>query len=233
MGAAIMVRGIESLPPQRLFLDGPVGRLHGTFERPVAEPRAAVLHLHPHPMHGGTRQNNVVRHGALGSLEAGCAALRIDFRGVGLSAGHYDEGDGEIDDAAAAFAWLQKELPGIPVFVWGFSFGSRVGLDFTIRQRDPQSHPPTVTTATATNPADGYMAVAWPTRFYAWPHSHQWPERASFLVGSKDDFVEMAGMQRAEEQGGNVTIVDGATHFFPGQLDSVREWTRDTLEAWL
>lgn len=220
-----MVRGIESLPPQRLFLDGPVGRLHATFERPVAEPRAAVLHLHPHPMHGGTRQNNVVRHGALGSLMAGCAALRIDFRGVGLSAGHYDEGDGEIDDAAAAFAWLQRELPDLPVFVWGFSFGSRVGLDFSIRQREQQN-------TGAIQPA-AYMAVAWPTRFYAWPHSHQWPERAAFIVGSDDDFVEMAGMKRAEEQGGAVTIVDGATHFFPGQLNAVRDWTRDTLEAWL
>lgn len=220
-----MVRGIESVPPQRLFIDGPVGRLHATFERPVAEPRAAVLHLHPHPMHGGTRQNNVVRHGALGSLEAGCAALRIDFRGVGLSTGHYDEGDGEIDDAAAAFAWLQRELPDIPTFVWGFSFGSRVGLDFSIRQREQEQ-------SGAIQPA-GYMAVAWPTRFYAWPHSHEWPQRAAFITGSNDDFVEMAGMKRAEEQGGNVTIVDGATHFFPGQLDSVREWTRDTLEAWL
>ena len=211
-----MVRGIEALPPQRLFIDGPVGRLHATFERPIAQPRAAVLHLHPHPLHGGTRQNNVVRHGALGSLAAGCAALRIDFRGVGLSAGHYDEGDGEVDDAAAAFAWLQHELPGIPVFVWGFSFGSRVGLEFCIRQ------------STA-----GYMAVAWPTRFYAWPHSHQWPERSSFIVGSDDDFVELAGMARVEEQGGAVKIVDGATHFFPGQLDSVSTWTRETLEAWL
>ena len=93
-----MVRDLDTLPPQRLFLDGPVGRLHATFERPRAEPKAVVLHLHPHPLHGGTRQNNVVRHGALGSLAAGCAALRIDFRGVGQSEGRYDEGDGEVDD---------------------------------------------------------------------------------------------------------------------------------------
>lgn len=216
-----MVRELDTIPPRRLFLDGPAGRLHATYERPTAEPRAAVLHLHPHPLHGGTRQNNVVRHGALGSLAAGCAALRIDFRGVGQSEGKYDEGDGEVDDAAAAYAWLAAELPGVPVFVWGFSFGSRVGLEYSIRE------------VAAGNPPAGYMGVAWPTNFYAWPHGESWPERASFLVGSADDYVNLAAMSRVEKQGGLLHVVEGATHFFPGKLDEVSGWTQRQLEAWL
>jgi len=169
-------------------------------------------------MHGGTRHNNVVRHGALGSLEAGCAALRIDFRGVGDSGGEYDEGIGEIDDAAAAFAWLQQEFPNLPVFVWGFSFGSRVGLDFSIRAREEVA---------------GYMAVAWPTNFYAWPQSTDWPERSAFLAGSEDEYVDFQKMPHAETCGGKLTVVEGAGHFFPGQLDRVREYTAKTLQEWL
>jgi len=213
-----MVRDLHNPPLRRLFLDGPAGRLAASYEVPEGTARAAVLHLHPHPMHGGTRQNNVVRHGALGSLEAGCAALRIDFRGVGDSEGEYDEGNGEIDDAAAAFTWLQREYPGLPLFVWGFSFGSRVGLDFAIRARDEVA---------------GYLAVAWPTNFYAWPESCDWPARCAFLAGSKDDYVDFTKMQHAEELGGKLTVVDGADHFFPGQLDRVREFTASTLEDWL
>ena len=67
-----MPRDLKTPPPERLKIQGPLGDLAATLEMPEGTPRAAVLHLHPHPMHGGTRQNNVVRYGALGSLEAGC-----------------------------------------------------------------------------------------------------------------------------------------------------------------
>ena len=230
-----MVRGIESRPPERLFLEGSAGRLHATFECPVAKPRAAVLHLHPHPLHGGTRQNNVVRYGALGALAAGCAALRIDFRGVGLSEGTYDEGEGEVRDAAVAFEWLLQRHPGIPIFVWGFSFGSRVGLDFCIH-RQLQADEVLLSSNSALAPPlqpAGYLSVAWPTRFYAWPHSRVWPENLAFIAGDEDDFVHLGGMNRVRLQGGEVKIVDGATHFFPGKLDVVQNWTKETLEKWL
>ena len=213
-----MVRDLDNPPLRRLFLDGPEGQLDASFELPAGQARAAVLHLHPHPMHGGTRQNNVVRHGALGSLEAGCAALRIDFRGVGRSAGSYDEGIGEVDDALAAFRWLQAEFPGLPVFVWGFSFGSRVGLDFSIHHREEVA---------------GYMAVAWPTNFYSWPESRDWPARSAFLAGSEDEYVDFAKMGHAEDCGGRLSVVEGAGHFFPGQLDEVRGYTARTLKEWL
>lgn len=212
-----MVRDLDVPPPERLHLAGPDGRLAATYELPAGEPRAAVLHLHPHPQHGGTRQNNVVRHGALGSLDAGCVALRIDFRGAGGSEGSYAEGVGEIDDAEAAFRWLQQRHPGLPVYVWGFSFGSRVGLQLAIRLRDEVA---------------GYLAVAWPTSFYDWPDERPFPRRCAWLAGTADEFVDFAKMGPAEECG-ELTRVDGAGHFFPDQLDEVRGWTARTLKGWL
>ncbi|MHC4381150.1 MAG: alpha/beta hydrolase [Planctomycetota bacterium] len=213
-----MPRDLKTPPPERLLLPGPVGNLDATLERPGGEARAAVLHLHPHPVHGGTRQNNVVRHGALGSLQAGCAALRIDFRGVGRSEGEYDEGLGEIDDAEAAFAWLEQEFPGLPIYLWGFSFGSRVGLDLGIRIRERVA---------------GYMAVAWPTNFYPWPNSTDWPEPAAFLAGTADEFVDFSKMGPAEDHQAKIEIVEDVGHFFPGRLELVREYPADTLENWL
>lgn len=213
-----MPRDLKTPPPERLLLDGPVGKLDATFERPAGTPRAAVLHLHPHPVHGGTRQNNVVRYGALGSLEADCAALRIDFRGVGRSEGAYDEGVGEIDDAEAAYRWLQQQFPGLPNFIWGFSFGSRVGLDLSIRLHEEVA---------------GYLAVAWPTNFYSWPETGTWPARTAFLAGTEDEFVDFDKMGPAEAHEGRITILEGAGHFFPGQLDHVRSYTADNLNHWL
>ncbi len=241
-----MVRDLDTHPPERLYLPGPAGRLHATLERPRAAPRAGVLHLHPHPLHGGSRQNNVVRYGALGSLAAHCTALRIDFRGVGRSDGSYDEGTGEVDDAAAALEWLGGQFPGVPLFVWGFSFGSRVGLDLALRAdaghgtdaaaagtaAASEASAAAAETVGAAEPA-GYLGVAWPTNFYAWPETTPWPRRSAFLAGSDDEFVNLEAMQRARDEGAALQIVAGATHFFHHRLDAVRDWTRATLESWL
>lgn len=213
-----MPRDLPTPPPERLRIPGPAGALAATWEMPAAQPRGLVLHLHPHPVHGGTRQNNVVRYGALGSLAAGCAALRIDFRGAGDSDGEYDEGHGEVDDAEAAFHWLQSRHPGLPVFIWGFSFGSRVGLDLALRLGAEVA---------------GFLAVAWPTNFYAWPAAAGWPARSAFLYGSADPYVDASKLEHARQHGAAVEVVEGADHFFAGRLDLVRTWTADTLAAWL
>jgi hypothetical protein len=169
-------------------------------------------------MHGGTRQNNVVRHGALGALQANCLALRIDFRGVGDSEGEYDEGVGEIEDAQAAYNWLQQNYPDLPIIIWGFSFGSRVGLDLAIMLRDE---------------IQGYIAVAWPTNFYDWPESIDWPQQAAFIAGTEDEHVDFTKMNHAEQLGGKITIVDGASHFFPKMLDRVCDITADYITEFL
>lgn len=212
-----MVRDLPTPPPQRLSLDGPAGRLGATFERPAGRPRAAVLHLHPHPVHGGTRRNNVVRYGALGSLEAECAALRIDFRGAGDSEGEHDHGRGEVEDATHAFEWLRLQVPEVPAFVWGFSFGSRVGLDLSI----------------ASDAVQGYMGIGWPTSMYAWPEAEPWPDRMAFLAGEQDEFVDPQRLEPVRHRGARIEYVPGANHFFHGQLEQVRRFTAETLRGWL
>lgn len=59
---------------------------------------------------------------------AGAATLRFNFRGVGTSSGHYDEGKGELEDAREALGWLRATYPTLPSYVAGFSFGAWVGL---------------------------------------------------------------------------------------------------------
>ena len=213
-----MVRGIDSLPPERLLIPGPVGNLTASLEIPAQGVDAAVLLLHPHPLQGGNRRNNVVRHGALGALGAGCAALRLDFRGAGESEGAHDEGFGEVEDAGCALEWLAGRVPGQPLFLWGFSFGSRVGLNFHL------SHPGT---------CSGFLAVGWPTAFYPWPEDEDWPTPLAFLAGTEDEFVDLNGMDRAMGEGAEFTLVEGADHFFRGHLDEVGAFTRDHLLKWL
>jgi hypothetical protein len=118
------VRKIESL-----FLPGPAGRLEALLEEPEdTAPKEAALVCHPHPKHGGTMHNKVVYRIARGLRSTGSVVLRFNYRGVNLSEGAYDEGEGELDDARAALNYLRERYPALPFTVAGFSFGSRIAL---------------------------------------------------------------------------------------------------------
>ncbi len=118
--------------PRRIeahLLDGPAGKLEALLEPPEdADPRAAALVCHPHPLFGGTMHNKVVHRTARALRNSGHVVLRFNFRGVGKSEGRHDLGVGEIEDARAALDWLLGRYPGLPYTLAGFSFGSRVVL---------------------------------------------------------------------------------------------------------
>ncbi len=89
------------------LIDGPAGPLEIAFQQPATAATALALICHPHPVHGGTMDNKVVQTLAKAFLELGYATMRFNFRGVGNSAGSFDEGIGETEDAAAALAWAR------------------------------------------------------------------------------------------------------------------------------
>lgn len=72
--------------------------------------------------------NKVVYRIARGLRAAGAVVLRFNYRGVHMSEGAYDEGEGELEDARAALDYLRERYPGLPFTVAGFSFGSRIAL---------------------------------------------------------------------------------------------------------
>src|SRR5438309_10502137 len=112
-----------------LFLDAPAGRLEALLEEPEhGEPTEAALVCHPHPQHGGTMHNKVVYRIARGLRRMGAVVLRFNFRGVNLSEGAYADGEGELDDARTALAYLRNRYPELPYTLAGFSLGSRVVL---------------------------------------------------------------------------------------------------------
>jgi hypothetical protein len=119
-----MPRRIESL-----FVAGPAGRLETLLEEPEdIAPREAALVCHPHPQHGGTMHNKVVYRMARGLRRSGAVVARFNYRGVNLSEGVYDRGEGELEDARAVLSLLRSRYPALPFTLAGFSFGSRIAL---------------------------------------------------------------------------------------------------------
>ena len=104
--------------------------LEGRWHTPAGPgPFPAAVVAHPHPLMGGSMRNSVVVWLARTLAQRGWAALRVNFRGVGRSQGHYDEGEGESDDLVGGLNWLtrQSQVDATRLAVVGYSFGARVG----------------------------------------------------------------------------------------------------------
>lgn len=116
------------------MLSGPAGALQALIETPQNEMGEAqavtafAVVCHPHPLYGGTLDNKVVYTLARTLGQLGAAAIRFNFRGVGSSAGRYDEGQGETEDALAVIAYGRQRWPGAELWLAGFSFGGAIAV---------------------------------------------------------------------------------------------------------
>src|SRR4051812_15345428 len=114
-----------AVPVTRAQVAGAAGNIEVAAAIPP-EPRAVAVIAHPHPLYGGTMDNKVITTLAKSYTDAGIAAFRFNFRGVGASAGVHDEGRGESEDLVRVVAHAQARLPGLPLHMAGFSFGGAI-----------------------------------------------------------------------------------------------------------
>src|SRR3546814_8163930 len=65
----------------------------------------------------------------------GFSVRRFNFRGVGRSQGTFDNGIGELSDAASALDYLQTHNPNAAaVWIAGFSFGAWIAMQLPMRR---------------------------------------------------------------------------------------------------
>jgi len=187
---------------RRFTVDGPAGAIEVAVDEPTGPVRGVALVLHPLPTHGGTMDNKVVQTLARASVALGLRAVRFNFRGVGASAGAFDGGPGETDDAAAVAAAVRD--PHWPFALAGFSFGAFVATQLAARL------------AQSGHPADHLALVGLAaSRFPA----TQVPASTLVVHGETDDVVPLAAVLNwARPQAMPVTVVPGAGHYFHGQL---------------
>jgi uncharacterized protein len=184
---------------QRVFVDGPCGRIECALDKPEGAVRGAALVAHPHPQFGGTLDNKVVQTLARAFVELGYETWRPNFRGIGQSEGSYDEGRGEVEDLAAVHA----ALPFPAIVLAGFSFGAAMQARLAARMEPGKL----VLVGVA---VVGFEVPAVP---------------AGTLVihGEQDDTVPLAAvLDWARPQELPVVVVPGAEHFFHRKLHVLR-----------
>jgi alpha/beta superfamily hydrolase len=195
---------------ERLFIDGPAGRLEAVIERPgegALEGCAVVCH--PHPQHGGTMHNKVVHTLVRAFVRSGYEALRFNFRGTEQSDGEYDEGNGELDDALATIAWMRARHASYPLWLAGFSFGAAIAVR-----------------AAAATHVDGLISVAPAISRFATGMESQ-PDCPWLIVqGDEDELVDVDETVEwfdGLEPGPELLIVPQGEHFFHGRLTELRD----------
>jgi len=201
-----MARRIESL-----FIPGPAGRLEALLEEPEdGAPREAALVCHPHPQHGGTMHNKVVYRIARGLRRAGSVVLRFNYRGVNLSQGTYDQGEGEMEDARACLAYLRERYPDLPFTLAGFSFGSRIVLRLGCGGAG----------------ARRIIAVGFPTIFKDRSYLENCTVPRIFVQSTHDQYGAVAELEpilEALPEPKRLILVEASDHFFAGGLEQLEE----------
>ena len=203
---------------ERRTLAGPVGALEAIAETPAGfDGRRCAVVCHPHPRYGGTMDNKVVTVTARALQEAGIATVRFNFRGVGTSAGAFDDGRGETDDALAVADWASERWPGAILTVAGFSFGAFVAFKLAGRRA-----------------VERLITIAPPVRRFNFAELPIPAVRWVVIQGDKDELVDidsvLAWVHTAAPPPG-VVVVEGAGHFFHGKLNELRTAVLENLRS--
>jgi len=120
---------------KEIFLAGPSGRIQAKYIKNNKSGAPVALVLQPHPQYGGTMNNRIIYEVYNCFYKNGFSVIRINFRGVEKSDGTFDNGQGELSDAAAALDWIEKDNPGYSqCWVAGFSFGSLICMQLIMRR---------------------------------------------------------------------------------------------------
>ena len=195
--------------PERLAIAGPAGPLEAVVEVPAGfDGRRAAIVCHPHPVYGGTLDNKVVHTTARALQERGLATIRFNFRGTGASAGAFDDGRGETEDALAVADYALARWQGAALTVAGFSFGAFVAFQLAGRR-----------------PLKQLFTIAPPVRRFDFARLPV--PRVPWIViqGDRDELVDHAAVlawTRTVVPSPVVVLLAGAEHFFHGRLNELR-----------
>jgi uncharacterized protein len=181
--------------------------------------RAGVVICHPHPLYGGSMNNNVVDAIESGFSARGFTTLRFNFRGVGRSAGDYDEGEGEVDDVVAAVAFLKQHVDEDgSVVLAGYSFGAWIASKAAMKiQHDVAA----------------LFLVAYPFAFYKADELMRFGKRIHLIGGEYDDISPVDSLLKIYKDlpvvEKNLKVIP-TDHFYGGKEGEIIEFIKKNVE---
>lgn len=194
-------------------INGPSGRIEARYHHEPRPGAPIAMLLHPHPLYGGTMNNQIVYALYYAFAERGFSTLRFNFRGIGRSQGHFDNGPGELSDAASALDWLQlQNQDSSSCWLAGVNFGTWIAMQLLMRRPE----------------VEGFICVAPPANLYDYSFLAPCPSSGLLINGDKDRVVPTASVAemsvKTKVQKGvklEHAIVPGANHFFQDKIEDL------------
>lgn len=181
--------------------------------------KAGVVICHPHPLYGGNMYNNVVSAIEEGYSAQGYTTLIFNFRGVGNSKGEYDEGDGEVRDATAAYELLAQHLDDdAHIVLAGYSFGAWVISRSALEVKR----------------FDGLFLVSFPCLIYKSDHLKTFGKEIFIIGGTYDDIAPLDDIVELYKgipvTNKHLKVID-TTHFYAGKEWELIDFIKDTVPS--
>jgi uncharacterized protein len=196
-------KGIPGVQEEKATIAGADVNLEGRLS--LGSGPHGVIITHPHPMYGGTMDNNVVWTAAHAFQARHWTTLRFNFRGVGLSSGEYGDGLAEMADIQAALSFLGSRLTR-PPYIVGYSFGAAVAGPALVQGVS----------------AAGIIMIAPPIAFMEMSFLPKVPRLSLIIVGDRDEFCPLPQLEKMfagqpEDRRPEIKVVSGSSHFFAGR----------------
>jgi len=191
-------------------IPGPAGRLEARYHHNPDPTSPVALILHPHPQFGGTMNNQIVYNLYYTFVQRGFSVMRFNFRGVGRSQGLFDNGPGELSDAASVLDWAQTyNADARYCWVSGISFGAWISMQLLMRRPE----------------IAGFISVAPPANHYDFSFLAPCPSSGLMINGSadrvvpQDSVVELVAKLKTQK-GITIqhTIIEDGNHFFEDKI---------------
>ncbi len=212
---------------KEIFIPGPSGRIQAKYIKNKQQGSPIALVLQPHPQYGGTMNNRIVYETFNCFYKNGFSVIRINFRGVEKSDGIFDNGQGELSDAAAALDWIEKENPGYSqCWVSGFSFGSLICMQLIMRRPE----------------VNKFIAISPQPNVYDFTFLAPCPISGLIIYGKNDELVpeesiltlkKRLSMQKNIEV--KFDLVSGANHFYKKKekdlTSSINQYLKDKISV--
>jgi len=193
-----------SFPSGELVLEGILALPEGVGPFP------AVIVCHPHPLYGGSMDNNVVCNLSETLTQVSLASFKFNFRGVGGSQGEFGEGIGEREDVEAAISFIStvKEVDSRRIGLAGYSAGA--GFALPVGFNDAR--------------IKALAAVSPPLPMFDFDFLKSCPRPKLLISGSEDDLIptdQFLEFCRNLPESKEYESIEGADHFWWGYESSL------------
>jgi alpha/beta superfamily hydrolase len=210
--------------PEIIF-NGADGRLEGRYHHSKRTGAPIALLLHPNPQHGGTMNQKIIYALYQAFVSRGFSVLRFNFRGVGRSQGEFDNGLGELSDAAAALDWMQSyNANASGCWIGAFSFGAWIGMQLMMRRPE----------------ISRFISIAPPASMHDFSFLAPCPASGLIVHGNADEIVPIESVDKLTQKLSaqktvviDYRVIEKADHFFTYHMKTLIGHVDEYLEKTL